>query len=420
MTFLLAIVTFSLVQDPPKPKEEKKPTYVALVGGDLYTVTEGVLKGATVIFKDGKISKIGHDLEIPEGATRHDCRGKRVIPGLVVAQARGLGIPGGSSSARLADSLDPYQESIKIALASGITTVYIDPPGAGGMFGGRADGVQAGGAVIKMTYGDLDAMLVLEPAAVNLSSWLTGSPSQRQQLREQFQKASEQAAKIRDYDKRRAENKLNPNEQPPAATDPLVRLMRGDMTARISAQSADQIRSACKLVEEFRFSCVLTDVEEGWTVPDIIGRARCGCIITPRAKRPADKNVSRPTGWSIEQAAILGKAGVTLAITALQPSISTGGMAGRDLMNLPMEAGFAIRGGLDEESALAAITIGAARLLGVDARVGSIEVGKDADLLVLDGDPFDYRTFVELTFIEGKLLYDKHASPYFSHIKRKR
>ncbi len=153
---------------------------------------------------------------------------------------------------------------------------------------------------------------------------------------------------------------------------------------------------------------------------DAIGRANAYCIITPRSKKYPDKNVNRANGSTIEQAAILRKAGVKFAVTALSPGISTGGIAGRDLMNLPLEAAFGIRGGLDEQTALESITITAAEMCGVDHRLGSIEPGKDADLIVLDGDPFDYRTFVDLTFVDGKLMYEKDKSPYFNHIKRKR
>ena len=92
----------------------------------------------------------------------------------------------------------------------------------------------------------------------------------------------------------------------------------------------------------------------------------------------------------------------------------------RRLVVHPIEAAFAIRGGLDEQAALESITITAAEICGVDTRVGSIEEGKDADVIVVDGDPFDYRTFVDLTFVNGKLLYDKAKSPYFSHLKSRK
>ena len=113
----------------------------------------------------------------------------------------------------------------------------------------------------------------------------------------------------------------------------------------------------------------------------------------------------------------LYRAGVDVLVAPLSGGIGLGGIAGRDLLNLTMEAAFAIRGGLPQDAALEAMTIGAARLLGVAQRVGSIERGKDADLIVLDGDLFDYRSFVQYAFVDGKLRYEKNAETFFSHIR---
>ena len=419
--FLLPLaLLLAAPQDPPKqdPPKDPPPVFVALVGGNVYTA-QGVLKGATVLLKDAKIHRIGHDLEIPEGATRHEVTGKTVLPGFVAATARGLGFFGGNVQ-KIADSLDAYQEAIKLALACGITTAYVES--GGGIFGERTEGPSGTSAVIKMSWGDLDKMLVVEPAAVNLSSWMRASASQRSDMRETFRKAREMLEKIKDYESRRTAGKLAANEQAPSpgSLESYVKVLRGDIPARISASSAEEISTALALVNEFRFRAVILDADEAWTMAEEIGRARCLCVITPRRRRSPDKRSNRPSGSSIEQAAILKKAGVKLAVVPLQERIDTGGMAGRDLQTLPLEAAFAVRGGLDEKTALDAITITAAEALGVDARVGSLEERKDADVIVLDGDPLDYRTYVEFTFVNGKLLYEKSKSPYFQHLKRAR
>jgi imidazolonepropionase-like amidohydrolase len=409
-------------QDPSKPAAPPAPetpaVFVALTGGDVHT-PQGVLKGATVLFKDAKIHRIGHDLEIPEEAQRHDVSGRLVLPGFVAATARGLGFSGGNLQ-KIADSLDPYQEAIKLALAGGITSAYVES--GGGIFGERTEGPSGTSAVIKMSWGDLDRMLIVEPAAVNLSSWLRASAAQRSDMRETIRKAREMLGKIRDFESRRTAGKLQPNEAAPSAgsLDTYVRVLRGDIPARISASSAEEISTALALVNEFRFRAVILDADEAWTMAEEIGRARCLCVITPRRRRPADKRSNRPSGSSIEQAAILRKAGVKFAIVPLQERIDTGGMAGRDLQSLPLEAAFAVRGGLDAKTALESITLASAEALGVDTRVGSLEEGKDADVIVLDGDPLDYRTYVEMTFVNGKLLYEKSKSPHFSHLKRAR
>lgn len=412
---LALIVLALLAQETPK-----KPVYVALVGGDVYTVTKGTLKGATVLIKDGKIHKVGHNLTLPEGTTVHDVKGRRVLPGFVVAHGRGLGVAGWGGG-KISDSLDPYAESVKMALASGITTTYIEFGGGGGFWGGKVGTSGQSNAVIKMSYGDLDGMLLLEPAAVNLMAWMNATGSQKAEIRERFQKAREFIEKSKDYEARKAAGKLQPNEQPPqGGQDNETKLLRGEICARLDAGTADQIRTILDLLKDFKFRCVIVNVDEGWTMADEISRSDATCIITPRYRVYADKTISRPNGSSIEQAAILRKAGVKFAIVPLSPSIDLDGIAGRDLLNLPLEAAFGIRGGLDEQTALESITITAAEMIGVSNRVGSIEEGKDADLIVLDGDPFDYRTFVDFTFVDGKLLYDKAKSPYFSHIQRKK
>ena len=93
-------------------------------------------------------------------------------------------------------------------------------------------------------------------------------------------------------------------------------------------------------------------------------------------------------------------------------------MLGDDLMTFPLAGSYAIRGGLEEKDALKAITYWAAEMLGIGHRVGSLEEGKDADIIILDGNPFDYRTYVDYTIINGKILYDKSKSSFFKKIPK--
>ncbi len=398
-------------------QDEKKtsPTYVALEGGDVYTVTRGTLRGTTVLIKDDKIHRVGRNLTLPEGTTRYDVSGKRVLPGFVSVQSHGLGVSG---SGKLSDSLDPYDEEIKLALASGITSAFVDPSGGGGFFGTRFRSSSPSNIVVKMSYGDLDGMTLLEPGSVNLSGWVHAPPSARFQIREKFDKAKEIIRKREDYEKRKAANQLKKGEALPSSggLDSQIKLLEGKIIGRMAVRTSSEIQIALNLVNDYRFKCILTGVVEGWTLAEEIGRAHVYCIITPRDRLPVDANLNRPNGSRIEQAALLKRAGVKFSVISLNGGISIGGIAGRDLMNLPLEAAFAVRGGLDEETALESITITAAEMLGVSEWVGSIETGKHADLIVLDGNPFDYRTFVDLTFVNGKLLYNKAESPYFSHI----
>lgn len=390
---------------------------LAVTGGDVHTISRGVLKGATVWVKDGKIHRIGQNLDLPAGLPKVDAKGRPVLPGFVAAYARGIGLSG--ANGKIADSWDPYAESVKLALAGGVTSFFLEAGPQGGIFGPGAPPPSATG-FLKTTYGSLAGTMVAEPASAALNSWIGGTVAERHEVREQFLKAREHLEKERDFERRRAENRLKPNESPVKAGGTLetfVKLLKGEMIARARAASADEILRAADLAEEFRFRLVLTGATEAWTVAERLGRAGVEVVFSVRVKEHARPGATRPEGSSLEQAAILKRAGVRFAIVPPTPSVGTGGIAGKDLLTMPIEAAFAVRGGLDEASALRAITLDAARVCGQDARVGSIDEGKDGDLLILSGDPLDYRTWVDATIVGGRLLYDRSKDPWFSHFQ---
>jgi imidazolonepropionase-like amidohydrolase len=266
-----------------------------------------------------------------------------------------------------------------------------------------------------MAYGDLDNMLIKEPVAENVSisnrQWL-GKTNFLLNLR----KAKDYLQKLAEYQKARDKDKKLEEPKKPADLDPYIRLLRRELPARVEGATADDILAALELVDEFGIRIILEGCLEAWIVAQEIAKRDVSLIITPRDKQEPRKDISGPSGSTMANAAILKKAGVRFAIVPQGPYFGLGGMAGRDLMTLPMEAAFAVSGGLDEQTALEAITLTAAQILGVADRVGSLQVGKDADIIILDGHPFHYRSFVELTLINGKILYDKKQSTYFSHI----
>lgn len=409
---------------------------VAIVGGDVQTVTQGLIRKGTVLMKDGKIEKVGLGIEVPKDYTVVDATGKYVMPGFVVASARGIGSAAGGGGgfgggggggrgglrSRLSDGFDPFAFSVSLALASGITTAFLHPgPGGSGIFedqvGGNSAGITGAATVMKPTEGDLASMKLLEPAAVILD-YAASSPSGKYEVRDRLKQAKEYAEKRAEYEKEKLAGKDVKEPAKDEEKEILAKLVRGEIPARITATSVENILGAVELAREFGLRVVLEAATEAWIVADELGKAGVSCVITPRRKAQRDKSKSGPSGSSEELAAILHRAGVTLAVVPPTNSVATGGIAGRDLVTFPIEAAFAMRGGLDEAAAIESITIGAARILGVADRVGSLEAGKDADVLVLDGNPLDYKTFVEKTFINGKLYYDKDKSTFFSHLKR--
>jgi len=404
LQFLSVLLTFCIVSSVLA-----KEQITAIQGGDLYTITSGIINSGTILIKDGKIWRIGQNIETPKNAKVIDAKGKVIMPGLIAAVAN-VAIAGYGSLDKIGDSLDPFHYSVSLALASGVTTAFIrsgSPSGENPLVGTNA--------VIKTTYGDLDGMLVKEPVVqmvgISNTQWL-----RKTNFKQNLRKAQTYLHKLAEYQKIRNDKKVGEPKKP-TGIDVYIRLLRREMPAALSATTADDILAALELVDEYGIRMILTGAVEGWIVAEEIAERDVSVIITPREKRRPNEDISAPSGSTLENAAILKKAGVKFAIVPPSTAFTIWGGAGRDLMTLPIEAAFAVSGGLDEQTALEAITINAAEILGVADRVGSLQIGKDADIIILDGHPFHYNTFVEFTLINGKVLYDKTQSTYFSHIK---
>lgn len=393
--------TEEIVEDPEEEADEEEEEeaeeespYLAIVGGRVHTVTRGTLPRATVLCKNGRIMKIGSRVRVPEGARVIDAKGHHVYPGLVAVNSSGV-VSGSGTGIR--DSFDPFSINVDLALAGGITTV------------------QAGNAVAKLTRGSLDGLLTANGPWVTLS-YTSTSPGGRRGLRASLDKA-------RDHMRAAREHELDPDpDKGDSPSDKEVdsnhlALLRGEKTARFNASGLKDLLAVCDFLEEYPMKSVVWGGQEAWACAGRLGRTGTSLVISPRAKRQADSRLNRDSGWSIENAAILHAAGIPFAIIPQRVSIDRGGIAGRDLLALAMEAAFAIRGGLPQKEALKALTMDAAGILGVSDRVGSLETGKDADIIICDGDLFDYRTFVQWAVVNGKVVYDKAKAPYFAHIR---
>jgi len=437
-------------------EDDNTAKWFAIVGGDVYTGTGGVLRGATVLAKDGVIRRIGYDLFLPEGTETLDAKGMRVYPGLVALRAssritegllsteaedeaapedeaelidplhvvdrllggghvdtggapdrrrdepasgdppRDVLIEGAVARIDAADSFDPFSQYLVLALGSGITTV------------------EQSNTPIKLKRGEIADVAIGQKNSVTLS-WSSNNPSGREQTREKFRKAAEYLRAYRDWE---AEgDKKAPEPSKKGVDTNYVRILRGELFAEFSANDRSELLGIARLAQEFRFRPLIVGCMEGWTVADELGRAGATAIVTPRTTSPKREELVRPGGASIENAAILHEHGVQVAVIPGNTSFELTGITGRDLLHLPVEAGFAVRGGLSEDAALAAITLIPARILGVDHRIGTLEVGKDLDAVVTDGDILHYQTFVQYAVVSGKPVYDKQKEIFYAHIR---
>jgi hypothetical protein len=261
---------------------------------------------------------------------------------------------------------------------------------------------------------DFDGVVI---GGKTLSSVSWGTAATKRSLRE---KLSGAARYLRTYRKWKGDVKKDKELKEPSKSgvdSTMVSILRGEIYARFNADYQDDLAGIARIAMEFGFRPVIAGCREGWVVADELGRAGAMAVLTPRTRRSKPEDLVAEGGSSIENAAILHSHGVQVAVIPGSRGIDLGGIAGRDIMHLPIEVGFAIRGGLSEEAGLASVTTVPARLLGVSHRVGTLEVGKDCDLIVTDGDLLHYQTFVQYTVVDGDLVYDKQEELYFAHIR---
>jgi hypothetical protein len=381
--------------DGDSEKDDGPEHFFAVVGGDVYTGTGAILRGATVLARNGKIKAIGYDLDLPPDTKTLDVTGLRVYPGLVAISSRGLL---GNATSDFEDTLDPFNSRMVLGLASGITTTG------------------TGNSAVKLKRFSVKDAVVNDKIFSPLA-WSGRNPPGKRTLREKFVTASEYLRKYRDWEQKVKKEKELKEPSKKGVDVTVLAVLRGEAKAKFNSAARDDLLGIARLAQEFGFRPVIEDCQEGWTIADELGRAGASVVLTPRARLPKREDLTRPGGSSIENAAILHKAGVPIAVVPATESVDLGGIVGRDIMAIAIEAGFAVRGGLSEEAALASITMVPARILGVSHRVGSLEVGKDCDLIVTDGDVLHYETFVQYAVIDGKQVYDKEQELFFAHIR---
>lgn len=414
-----------------KPAEPQKPKkYTAIVGGDVYLGTGQRLSGATVLLADDKIDQVGHNLTLPEGTTVIDAKGKTVSPGFVCVAGAGMGA---GRSAPFADSVNPFDPEIKQGLAAGITAFLCGNAGSGNTPSG-------GNAVIKLAYGDVKGMVVREDSVVGMRVPL--SLADREKLEEQVKQAKQYLVALAEFPQKKAADP-NAKEPPiPGGTEKIVAVLRGEARLWVQAggggfnpfgggrrggaaraNDVDGIRQALEVARLFGTGVVLQKPTSAWLVPGEIAGTGSMVVLSPRDRVPADPTDPEHTGSNLASAAILVETGVPVAVTCPVgmfggAGVGTSGILGQDLNTPHVDAAFAVRGGLDNHKALRTLTLDAAKILGVEARIGSLEPGKDADVLILSGDPLHYATFVTTALVNGKVVYEKANEPLYRHIER--
>lgn len=376
-------------------------------GAQIIPITGEPIENGVLVVQNGSIVAVGEagDVRTPRNAVRIDATGKVIMPGLVDTHSHiGEGDGGDGSSSlhpdvRIMDTIDPRSGTFRKAVSGGITAVNI-MPGSGLLMSGQT-------VYVKPKPADtIEEMLIMVDEENNIYGGLkmangtnplrsNGSPGTRAKsaalVREMFVEAQEYRQKIED-----AEG--DPEKMPSRdlKMETLVEVLEGKRIVHNHTHRHDDILTAIRLSKEFGYRLVLQHVSEGWRVADEIAEAGAQASIialdSPGGKLEAI-NLLNINGRELE------KAGVDVAFHTDDPIV--------DSRFYLRSAALGVQEGMSRQRALEALTIAGARMMDIEDRVGSLEPGKDADFIILSGDPFSVYTHVEQTWIEGEKVFDR-------------
>ncbi|MGK2858359.1 MAG: amidohydrolase family protein [Thermoanaerobaculia bacterium] len=376
----------------------------AFVGATIIPIAGDPIENGTLVVDKGKIVAIGAGVAIPEGAERHDVSGKVLMPGLVDTHSHVGEVSGADSSApiqpdvRALDSINARSASIQRAQAGGITTVNI-MPGSGFLLSGQTLYVKLrdGGSIDDIAIRNADGSYAGGMKMANGTNSMKDAPFPETRsksaalVREQFVKAQEYRKKLRDA--------KTPADRPARdlAMEGLVEVLDGKRVVHYHSHRHDDIVTAMRLAKEFGFRLVLQHATESGKVADEIAKAGVPCSII-FVDSPGGKLETMDLTW--RYGAILEKAGVLVAFHTDDPIT--------DSRWLLRSGGLGVRAGMSRKAALEALTISGAKILGLETRIGSLEPGKDADFIVLSGDPLSVYTHVLETWVDGMRVFDRN------------
>jgi imidazolonepropionase-like amidohydrolase len=399
MTARLALALF-LLGSFGRAAHAAGPDIVAITGGTVHTLgPAGTIEGGTVLIENGHIRAVGKDVAIPAGARRIDAAGKVVTPGLFDSESF-LGVADVDSGSGTVDTtvsddritaandvtdvINPRSVVIPINRMDGLTRAMVAPRPGKGILAGR-------GAVIHLGTESPD--FVLRPRAALFA--VLGGPAAKLtggsraaallRLREALQDALDYGANRAAYDR----GDRRPYDLSRLDLEALQPVVHGEIPLVVSVNRAVDIESTLKLAQDFHLRLILADAAEGWVVAPKIAAAKVPVLLNVLKNLPASFDA---LGATLENAARLHAAGVAIAFMSADA---------HNARNLKQDAGNAVAHGLPWQAALEAMTVVPARLWGLADHYGTLEPGKDADVVVWDGDPLEVTTFADHVFIRG-------------------
>jgi len=417
---VVMLAATAAAQQPGNPTNQQgvtppRGTYV-IRNARIITVSGADIENGSIVIRDGKIEAVGTSVNVPAGAQSIDGHGLSVYPGMIDAgTSMGLvEVPQGANgtvdtsevgefnpNSRAIIAVNPHSAHIGVARVEGITNVVSAP--TGGLISGQATLINLLGTSPKEMAVVPNAALVINyprlgggggggfggfQQQVNLADALTAGERQLEQIRKML-RDGEAYGRARDA---YAKDSSLPRPDINVVLEALVPYVRGQQPVIFRADREAEIRGAIKFAEEMKLKPIILGGDDAWKVASLLKEKNVPVILTGIFGLPGRED--DPYDVLYESASKLQQAGVRFCISSGDP--------GAEARNLPMYAGMASAYGLSKADALKAVTLYPAQIMNVADRLGSIEVGKMANLVVTDGDLLEIRTHIHYLFIDGR------------------
>lgn len=385
---------------------------LAIINARLETISNGSIEKGSILIKDGKIFDIGKDIDVSNCDKIIDAEGKTVTPGIVEAHSHvglhesGQGREGNDTNestdpltplCSVRDGINMRDQAFDSFRRAGITCVGI-VPGSGNIIGGTGLALKCKGEIV-------DEAIIKDPIGMKVALGENPknnygnkkkSPATRMAnasiLRETLMKAKQYLEK-----RKQAKNENNILEHD-KQSEALIPVINREIPLMIHCHRHDDIVTAIRICNEFDVKYVLEHATDGYLIKDLLKQQKTHCSVGPTlhyGSKVENKDRDFKTAIYFEREKI------PFCFTTDHPVVD-----GRNLM---LTASIAVQWGMKEESALRAVTLGPAEHIGIDHIVGSLEVGKDADLIVWSDNPLEFTSFVDITIIDGTVVYEREA-----------
>ena len=379
--------------------------------GTINTITNGIING-DILIENGKIIEIGNNIVVPLDVEVIDAQGNLVLPGFIDAHTHlglwedGMGFEGADGNEETdpitphlnpIDGINPMDRSFEEARNGGITSVC-STPGSANVMGGQCIAIKTFGRRI-------DKMVIKNPVASKIAfgenpkscyGQEDKAPQTRMAIAAMMRETLKEAEEYLDALLLHEEDDENEKPDYDMKMESLLPVLRRDIPFKVHAHRADDIFTAIRIGKEFNLKLTLDHCTEGHLIVEDLVEEGYPVVVGPSL---SERSKIELRNLTFDTAGILSNAGMDVCLMTDHPVIP--------VHYLPICAGIAVKHGMKKEKALEAITINPAKTLGIDERVGSIEVGKDADIVIWDNDPFELQSNVLVTIIDGKVVYER-------------